>query len=101
MIEVHRRRMYAEKAPKPRVPRVSIFAADPHFNSTVTVDIVSINGKSAVHFVRKDTGFQGGGCLKYQYDNGSKKESSRAVWNVFMNRWRLVYFGPPGFFRHD
>ncbi len=80
-------------APKPYVVKVAVPRQDVLFNSEVIIDIMYIQGRSALHGVDKASHFQAANFLQ--------DDSFECVWKAFMQIWTLTYLGAPNNLRHD
>lgn len=76
-----------QEADAPHRFRVSIPHGDCVFNPTVSLDLMSLESKAALHVVDKDTKFNAAWFLP--------SESTSTVWKEFMRIWVSTYIGFP------
>lgn len=68
--------------------RVSLPAEDIVFNRVVYMDIMTLSGKTVIHFVDRDTLFSAATFL-------TKGEKSKHVWDAFLGLWVRPCVGYP------
>lgn len=76
--------------------RVSIPSDTFEFNREVITDLFTINGKTAISFVDRDTRFAA--C---RFMDSNKQVKAKDVWRMLRTAWVFPYSGYPDTLRHD